>query len=312
MKIALISPGDRVDKITKPLDTTDIDYTVNPDTVRKYDVILCDTPDRGMAKWYFRARAYRKPILYRMRGDPYFGIDEWIDNKVKKKIMRYLLANVDVTITISQYQAEKYHDKTNVPTKNVRLPKNVKEWPDTKHTDRELRIVTLTNATYWEKVKPILMYAPVINRYLNANGGYWIIGSWTTGNYSNRIRKALSGYNKISYEIQLDAKQEMENSNLMIHVSNFDVFPNAVLEAMASRIPVITNPYIAFTESDAPISIAKPETIKHLLDMPPKRRQELGDKGYRYVKQNHTPEIIGQEYQKAIVGLTNIWTKNHF
>lgn len=303
--IAILSPGKRSDRLTIPLDAIDATYTVNPPTPTSHDVILCDTPDRTMFKATIKARLTDTPILFRQRGDPFWGIDEWVDSRIKQRLLYRMLKGVDGCIAMAPHQAVKYARKTQVPTDIVTLSKRTSEWPDTTHTDRELRAITLTNAVYRDKIQPLIDIAPTVNKMLDT--GTWRIGSWSDG-YSDYIRDELTPYENITYGLELDAHAELERANIMLHHSNLDVVPNAVLEGLSARLPVLTNPHIAFRQSPAPLIITSTSqelrrTLGRLRD--PNRRQTLGDRGHQHVDTMHDPAKIGRDIITAINQLVN-------
>jgi len=299
--IAVVGNG-RVEKISKPLETTALEFSVNPDTTSKYDIIIADTPDRNMFKEFLKSKFRRQTILFRMRGDPFWGLDEWIDSRFKRYLVNdVMLKHVDGCIAIAPHQAEIYRQNTGVETQLAQLPKTVANWPSVKHTDSELRIVSLTNAVYWPKVKPLIEIAPVVDSVLNDVGGKWKIGSWSDG-YSDKLRRALEGYSHIEYYQPLDAHQALANANLMIHYSNMDVLPNAILEGMASRLPVLTNNFEPFQRTDAPIVVNQNNTLTtQLRDFVwPEMREKYGHRGVQYVRAKHSLDAIGQQFKSAI------------
>lgn len=300
--VGIISPGGRTDKITDGLATTTIDYAVNPDRLAGYDAIICDTPDREMFATVARKPLHRTPVIFRMRGDPFWGLDQWIDSRAKRWVALQMLGLVDGCIAIAPHQAKKYQQKTGVPTRLAKLPIEPDEWPTTEHTDEKLRIITLTNAVYPNKIEPVIGIIPTVDQVLSQVGGHWQIGSWSTGHH-DRLADAAGDYEHVSFDLKLDAKAELERANVMIHFSNFDVLPNAILEGMASRVPVITNDHQAFTDSAAPLTICrKPEDLPRALHWltKPDERAAVADEGLEYVQQNHTPERIGQQYVNAL------------
>jgi len=301
-KIAVIGNG-RVDKISKPLATTTLKFDVNPSSTRKYDVVIADTPDRDMFKEFLKSKIRRQTFLFRMRGDPFWGLDEWVESRVKRWLVNdFILPNVDGCLAIAPHQAQKYKEETGVTAQLVSLPKPVQNWQPVTHDSEKLNIVTLTNAVYWPKVKPLLKIAPLVNSVLNETGGVWKIGSWSDG-YSDKMRNQLQEFNNIEFHQPLDAHTALESANVMIHYSRMDVLPNAVLEGMASKLPVITNDFSPFVESDAPILVMKSKeelrrTLTNLTN--PKLRIEYGHEGRDYVATEHSMETIGQEFKSAI------------
>lgn len=303
MKIAIISPGDRTDRITVPFDSIGLDYELNPDKLRKYPVIICDTPDRHMFKAQVKNEILGNTLLYRMRGDPIFAIKEWVDKGVKRKVIhKYMLPRVDGCIPITPHQTDLYNEHTGVECKEVPLPKDPSNWDSCRHTDSELRIVTLTNATYWPKIQPLFEIGELVNDFLSIAGGYWKIGSWNDG-YLQYLKTNLGRLDNIEVVHQMDAHEELSKANCMIHYSNFDAYPNAILEGHASRLPVLVNDYEAFTWHNSPVMINKTLTELHRnlhRLRKPELREHYGQKGIEYVKEKHSPEYVGKRFKEAI------------
>lgn len=304
--IAIISPGGRVEEITKPLDTTSVAHDVNPGSLLGYDVILCDTPDRAMLRALAVGKALRTPVVFRMRGDPFWGMDEWIDSRVKLWVLEnVVLPNVDGCIAITDHHARMYEDRTGVPSTHVPLSIRPDRWPETRHIDPEIRAVTLTNAVYPDKIQPTIDAVTAVDSALEETGGEWRIGSWSDG-YSDRLRAATAGCDNVTFCGPLDAQQSLEWANCMIHYSGMDAFPNAVMEGMASEVPVITNDYTPFRETDAPIEVTAShaelrETLHRLRD--PAERHRVSDRQTQYVQRHHSRERVGLSFLDALATL---------
>lgn len=300
--LAIISPGDRTDRLTDPLAAVDGTWTVNPDDPTAHDVVICDTPDRDMLRAVARCRVDGTPVLFRQRGDPFWGIDEWLDSRLKKAVLSRMLRSVDGCLAIAPHQASKFARKTGVPTDLVTLPKAADEWPDSVHTDTELRLLTLTNCVYPDKIEPLAEIAPVVNDVLADSGGTWRIGSWSEG-YDGWLRQQLAPYEHIEFELRLDAHAELEWANAMVHHSRLDVLPNAILEGMASRLPVLTNDHVAFRQSAAPLTITRTDqglrqTLTRFRE--PAHRRAAGQRGHEYVASEHAPADVGENLLAAI------------
>lgn len=301
LQVAVVSPGDRTDRLTDPMEAVGLKHSVNPTDLTAHDVVVCDTPDREMLKAVARCRAAGVPVLFRMRGDPFWGIDEWVDSRVKKAVLFRMFRAVDGCVAIAPHQAEKFARKTGVPTDLTSLPKDASAWPNTVHTSTDLRILTLTNCVYPDKIEPLVEIAPVVDDLLTGEE-VWRIGSWSEG-HDDYLREELAPYENIDFELRLDAKAELEQANVMLHHSRLDVLPNAVLEGMASRLPVLTNDHVAFTQSAAPLRVTRTRARLHReLERfrDPANRRDVGERGHRYVRERHDPTRVGNELVAAI------------
>lgn len=305
-EIAIISPGDRVAKITNPLDTTPVEYDVNPGSLWGYDALLCDTPDRTMLKTLAIGKAIRTPVMFRMRGDPFWGLEEWVDSRLKRWVAQELmLGSIDGCIAITPRHAATFRDRTGAPTTRAALSVDTDAWPETEHSDEELRIVTLTNAVYLPKIAPTIEAIEAVESVLTDVGGEWRIGSWSDG-YSDRLRDATTECDHVNFCGSLDATESLDWANCMIHYSNMDVLPNAILEGMASECAVVTNDFVEFRHSAAPLVVTASHSelrsqLRRLVD--PTERTQQSDRGEEYVRTNHSREAIGEEFLEALSNL---------
>lgn len=300
--IAIISPGDRVDKMTDPIDAIgDVSYTVNPGNISDYDAVICDTPDRQMFKTVVKRPIHNTPVIFRMRGDPFWGIDEWMDSRVKARLSTLMLSYVDACVGIAPHQIEKYERKTGVETYQVSLPKRVENWPEMRHDATDLRLVSLTNATYPEKVDPLIERMATVDALIDRHGGYWQIGSWADG-YSDKLQEAADQYEHVQFAGNLDAYDALDGANALLHFSELDVLPNAVLEGFASGLPVITNDHEPFKGRQPNIVVERRSQLRvALADLSNSdKRQSYGEAGIEYVQEHHHPRVIGEQLRGAI------------
>jgi len=300
--VAIKSQSERTDRMTKPLDTTAIEYRVDPSDPWAADIYIIETPDREMLKTVIQRPFRNTKVLFRMRGDPYWGIHHWIGNGIKRKIALWQLSQVDGCLAIARHQAEKYVEKARRPTHLVPLSIDTDDWPTVAHQDGDLRIVSLTNLMYPDKIDPIVDAAPAVDDVLAEVGGYWRVCG--RGKYEDRLRNGLSGLDHVEYAGYVDATDELANANVMVHLSELDVFANAMLEGMASNLPVVTNPHPAFTPHRPALRTV--DSTAELCDLlkslrNSSTRQVLGERGREYVNTNFTHERVGEIFESALV-----------
>jgi glycosyltransferase involved in cell wall biosynthesis len=169
-----------------------------------------------------------------------------------------------------------------------------------------LDIITLTNANYWRKVRPIIGYAPIVDEWLDRNGGHWHVCG--KGEHADRISYALEDLQHVTYEGHVDAKEWIADMDIMFHPSNLDGQPNSILEGMASRLPVITNDFEEFTRFNGPLYVVDGAIeLKEALEKFKRfeARENWGQKGIDYVREYHSPEAIGEQYVNYFRRLLN-------
>lgn len=299
-------PSGRVDKLTTPLETTALDVAIDPPDPSAHDVVLIDTPDINLAKAVLRGPLTDATVIYRMRGDVFREMDLW-DMPAWKRVAarRIMLSHVDGAIAAGRYLARVYRQETGIDAASVGMPIESDAWPTISHTDGELRAVTLTNAGYRPKVDPIRAWAPVVDGVLEAVGGRWRVCG--DGRYADRLADGLDEYDNVEWAGFVDPAAELERSNLMLHPSNLDGQPNAILEGMASNLPVVTNAFGAFTESTLPLQVAHNDDALRLALQQytdPGVRQAAGAAGRECVAANHSPAEIGRQFAVYFEGVT--------
>lgn len=305
--VAILSQSERTWQINAALATTDIDYAIDPTDPYQYDIIVIETPDRRMFKEVLKRPLHDTTVLFRMRGDPYWGIHHWYDGPLPvRKAKQYLALKqldwVDGCLAIAPHQARKYMHHTGNPTRQVTLSRDVDNWPTASHASEKLRILSLTNCMYPQKTRPIIEYAPAVESVLQDSGGYWHIGG--KGRYADELAEGLADYDHIQFEGYVDAKERLADANLMLHLSYFDSFAGAILEGMASTLPVITTDHPAFTENDLPVETidGSANQLKTLLRRytDPGRRQPIGDRNESHIAERYSHERLGERWRHVL------------
>jgi len=311
ISVAVIEQSGRSENLINPLRATEMDVAVDPADPYERDIVVLDTPDRQLAKEVLKKPLHDAVLVFRMRGDPFFGIDEWIDSRLKSWLARnVVIPGVDGCITITPAHARLFERKTGIHTAVSQLPAYPDRWPDTTHSDDELRILTLTNAVYWPKIEPLIEAAATVDDVLADVGGHWRICG--DGNYEDKLGAAVEPYDNVSFLGYQDAESELDWANVMMHLSRLDGWPNAILEGMSTRLPVITNDHHAFVDRDRPNVVVESDAelrarLREYTD--PERRQERGDSGARYVREKHNDATVGRAYVEYFEQLL---TEDHF
>lgn len=301
ISVAVLYPGNRVEKVMTPLAASDLTVAVDPEDAYEYDIVLADNADRSLGREVLKKPTHDAALIYRMRGDVFRELDLWPMHPVKRWAARnVVLRNVDGVIAVTDRLADKFHDRTGLsPVGSAGLAKDPKAWPTVDHTDEELRICTLTNANYWRKVEPLTEWAPVVDEILADVGGRWRICG--DGKHAQKLEIRLRGYDNVEFGGYVDAEEELSRSNLMIHASRLDGQPNSILEGLAAGLPVITNPWPEFVDYGWPLEVVSDaRQLRHRLERytDPGARQERGQAGIETIKMDHSPETIGHQYER--------------
>jgi hypothetical protein len=306
ISVAVCYPGGRIDRLTKPLNATDMQVEVSPTDPYSFDIVMLDNADKSMPVVLTKAKLRNTPVIYRIRGDMLRAYMEMNRFPIKYKTAKYLISKVDGAISLEKRLAKRFEAVTGVsPIGYAGLVKEWDEWPTVEHRIEDIYAITLTNCNYWGKIQPLIDYAPAIDEFLIENGGSWRI--FGRGRYTTYLQDHLAHYETISFDGYTEnPKEELEVSNLMLHFSNFDSLPNAVLEGMASNLPVVANPYTVFERHKWPINIVNESNIKYVLDRfsDPEMRKLNANVQKEYIQDYHNAEYVGNqfvEYYKRIL-----------
>jgi hypothetical protein len=299
LRVAIIHPGNRVEKMYYPLQAAGVDVALEPPDRAGFDILLVDNADRELGGEVLRRPFSDGRLVYRMRGDIFHELKLWEMPGYKKWTARNaVLPYVGGCIAVTDWMAEKFQRKTGVsPVGAAGLPKRVDDWPAVDHTWDELRLTTLTNANYLRKIQAIIDWAPSVERVLADTGGWWAVCG--KGKYAGHLREALVEFDHVKMLGYVDAGQQLGKSNAMVHLSYLDGQPNSVLEGLASGLPVLTNEFKAFRHFDGPIQVCDGpdelgKQLRGLTD--PDERERWGAKGREYVRANHNRAAIGEQY----------------
>jgi glycosyltransferase involved in cell wall biosynthesis len=299
INVAVRHLGGRADKLMTPLKASTLNVDVDPGGISNYDVLMLDQPRYKLAKEVATNRDV--PTAYRVRGNIWKEMDIWRFGRTKKFVAEnFIYPELDGAVAVDNRLANIFNAKTGVsPVGSAGLAKDLDEWADAEHKTSELELITLSNFNYKQKVGPLKAYIPVINEFLKENGGHWYICG--EGIYDDDFAEVCEDFPHVSFEGYIDPHEYLPNADAMIHVSEFDAYPNAVLEGYASNLPVLTNSFIAFQREYAPnITHAAPvemvETLRQLEQ--PEYRRELGQQGKQYIREYHTPEYVGKQYER--------------
>ena len=287
--------------MTAPLATTDIAVEVEPADPFELDIIVFDKPGRELVAPLLRSRLSETKVVYRMRGDFYREYRfEGLSYPKRWAAINAILPQLDGALAVNRTLADLIRTRSRVdPVGVAGLSLDADAWPTARHTTEDLRCLTLTNALYLPKIQPIIEWAPVVDAVLKTHGGVWRIGG--RGVYADRLREALAPYPRVRFEGYVDAKRALAESNCLLHPSNLDGLPNSILEAMATGLPVITNDFPSFVEIGWPVAVARDDgELRAMLSraLNPTWRAARGEAGRQRVREEHSHEAVGREYER--------------
>lgn len=299
LSVAVVYPGSRVDKVAVPLEASAMEVSIDPADPYAHDIVLADNADRDLGVEVLRKATHDATLVYRMRGDVFRELDLWEMRRLKKwAAKRVVLQHVDATIAVSPGTATAFAARTGVPTGVAGLVKDPTAWPTTVHTDTKLRCATLTNLDYRLKVAPIVEWAPVVDEVLAETGGRWRVCG--DGEHAAALADALAPYDHVEFAGFVDAHEELHAANCLLHPSRLDALPNAMLEGLASELPVVTTDFHEFVRYGDPLhrvsdTAVLRETLTELTD--PATRSERGRAGLERIRRDHTAQAVARQYE---------------
>jgi len=299
----------RIDKIREPLESVGVECVIVENIFKKFkppiDAVITDTPGIGILKgWVVKKVNNNIPLIYRMRGNYWQEVrSEGRLSKLREYIANKLIFRLcDCVIVVNHYLRKEFQKR--VKFENVAvvgLPIDVTKFKFEHNKKFNFNIVTLTNFNYWEKIKPIFSYLDVVDKFLKEVGGKWYIAG--KGKYVKDFLRAIEKYETVEYCGYVKPEEFLKKGSVMLHFSEFEGLPNAVLEGMAAGLPVVVNDYEPLAEIEGVIVIKNKEELKNWLYkiyFNPSLRRKISAKNTKYVDRNYKLHIIGAMYKDAI------------
>jgi len=308
ISVAVIYPGERVEKMLRPLKASRLTVALDPPDPYEYDFVVADNADTDLGKEVLKKPFHDAHLIYRMRGDLWRELELWDMPWHRKRAAEWVASHVDGVLAVTRRLASKHAEKSGLADWRRGAagmwiePEN---WPTVAHTDGELRAVTLTNMNYERKIEPIIEWAPIVERVLSDVGGRWRIAG--RGEHVARLQRGISDLQHVRYAGYVDSENELGCANLMLHPSNLDGEPNAILEGMASGLPVVTNHFEEFLRHDGPLIRTQHSGLEGRLQAlaDPDRRADWGEEGVAFVDAHKRPEQVAREYERYFTRYLN-------
>ncbi len=198
------------------------------------DIVHCTIP--------ITYRLWKKPVVLTVKGD----------YRREKNIWRFMaskaIQKADVITTPSYFLKEQLKLQSAIVIPNTIDPS---KFNTVSHVEKNvINIVTVMPFYFEEKSKGILQIfenLATIQSATNKQINYTVVGG---GRYFAFVVEEARKY-KIHINfigISSNPRQYLESSDIFLYYSFFDNFPNVILEAMASGLPVITNDIGAVSE----------------------------------------------------------------
>jgi len=187
----------------------------------------------------FPFKLWQKPVVLTILGDYTAEPNIW------QRFYPKMIAQANAITVPSQHLKQKLALEKAAIIPNAVFPERFKS---AQHGARdELNLVTVMSFYFPDKVKGLLNIIEVLNRIQSYRLKYTIIGG---GQYLDTIKHQVAA-TKVDVTFTgflQDPKPTLAASDIFLYYSYHDAFPIAILEAMASGLPVITNNVGAVSE----------------------------------------------------------------
>lgn len=342
-EVLVVSTSERGEKITRPLAAVDIDttrFTVQsveqvPDLlghIRREDpaVVIVDSLSFAGGTVALAKLLFSVPYVIRVRGDAMSEHRSWFRTHVSrgaygralKQIPRYVATKcalwaTDNYLFVSNYLKKRYGvegDRAaviNTPCFMLEQDFDEMDVADPLRIDpNRTMILAVTNMNYREKVEGLIRTLDPISTVLSANDDATLVIAGD-GPYHDRVErraKALPGDIHVPGYVS-DIERLFKRADIFVHFSLLDGYPSTVLEAYASRTPVIANDAVGMSEQVIDgetgylVELDAPETVRQRLERllhSPTERETLGENGYEYVRTNNGTERIGSQFRSYL------------
>jgi glycosyltransferase involved in cell wall biosynthesis len=180
---------------------------------------------------------FHKPMVVTVKGD------FTIERNVLQKFYPALLNRASAITTPSQYLKDRLHREYIQVIPNAVFPERFTVAP---HVDRSrLNVVTVMNFYFAGKSIGLTKIIDILERHKSVQ--YIVVGD---GPYLERAKEYAKNKDiDIRFSGFIENPQlALSNSDLFLYYSNHDNFPNAIVEAMACGLPVLTNQVGAVSE----------------------------------------------------------------
>lgn len=241
---------------------------------------------------------WKKPVMLTVKGN------YLIENNIWKPFYPKAIDKADIVTTPSQYLKEQVgFDKAIVIPNAI----DINKFTITELKDREdINIITMTKFYFEDKAKGVLTILKILDELpdsLKKRINYHILGK---GRFlESTIKESHKFSVRHSFVGWQDPKKIFSNSDLFLYYSEHDNMPNAVLEAMACGLSVITNPVGAVREmidnkQDGFIAQNEEEYRSYLLNLLQNfsLRKQIGQQARGKIEKRFNWDVIIWDYIK--------------
>lgn len=288
------------------------------------DLFIIDSPGLIFMVTFIISRIFSIPFVARMRGNiwdvfsdqkTYMKFPNLLYRFIILKCSEFVLRRSDRVFPVSEALAKAIEEK-GIRKERIR----VLQFPIDSHIfypgieEKEcISLLSITNFSFRAKFTELIRVLPEIDGVLSRHTSvhYTIIGSGKFFHEFEEAIRTMENADRVHYlGYQADIPRFFRESDIFLHFSRLDGFPGAVVEAMASGLPVVANRYDAMIEQidhgvtgfliDDESSLGD---VLELLITHEEIRKEIGNSGRAHIMEHYNLDIIAGQFKKEIESL---------
>lgn len=282
-------------------------------------LIMVDTAGYMCIAAYFLSRLFNIPFIIRVRADVWAIYEEQKEYCNPATLLyEYFLLTLCTAVfkratrlfTVSEYLKDIIKEK-GIKKEKIRVMRTAIDCDRFRPGTREkkgITILSVSNLTFKKKTEGIIDIIPVIDEIISQYNTieYCITGRGPFSYMVVNALKTVTNKDKIHFVgFKKDIETLYSQADIFIHYSHLDAYPTAVLEAMASGLPVIATrkggiveqvkETTGFLVDDTTVE----KTLKTLIENE-SLRKTMGEMGRSFVKESLNLSRIAQQYKKEI------------
>lgn len=300
------------------------------------EAILLDGNGVTAVVAYTLSRIFSTPLIYRLGGNPYtVERGKLEDAKTKGKVQywrfyvfyvlsTFILEHSDGIIVVSDDLKSELVELGNISEEIVRVV-HVPIYEDfgsdgAVNESDGLNILTVTNLDFERKFEGVERSLEIVQPLLRSHDdvSYTIAGG---GDYLSRAEDAIESQcseavrSNIRLPGYVDEIEELyARADLFLYISRIDGYPNVVIEAMYSGLPVVTNDAFGMKEQVShgesgylvdPDDIEESRKLLEELITDEEKRAQFGRRGREKVRKENSPVAVGNSLAAAVTELSS-------
>ena len=172
----------------------------------------------------------------------YYGVIDFLKKHIMKMLIRYTYFKADYCISNSKYISKAYNDYYNLKFKTIHPPsfKKLYKFIKRKKLNSNICIGTVCRLSKEKRIDNLIK---IFSRF-NYNFTFKIIGNGPELENLKKLKKSLNLEKKITFIGKVPPEKikfDIKNLDYFINSSDFEGFPNSVVEALSLGIPVIAS-----------------------------------------------------------------------